>query len=529
MKWRFALVMLLSWSCLCEAKKPAVQDPAALAPTHGLVFANLPKGGVEILQVAPVAGGKEIALDLTQRPGGSYQSRWLPEGDYRITKWGLSTWSPPQPFHVQAGRVTDLGSLLAIGLGGYTRVYVSLRPDEERAAIEPVLRQLDSVLQVKEPIRWQQPTPSAPSALVFPGSGMGLIPDLLLNASYRNAMPPQVRALLDAKSPEEFLGRAREITLPMYEEAAIDRDGKTYFGADLGRIRVRDPDGHWSSIGMDTLHTIPAVEWVDGVLVAGSDDGVIRRSQDGGATWSGLRRIAGDAVIDIDHQDGAWLVTTSHVIPQPNGMFFLDRLSVHRATRPDLSDLERLRDFPIDAKAKDLVGWIGAQPQVHGQWFMINTGKLQRLDLSTLAWKELAVPSRISRFNIDPDSGLVSATFAMGAFSKIHVSEDNGETWTQIGRPPYAIFDVQMQGRDQGYAVRLNADAVKTRWQVYAFDAGINDWRMASEAPSNCKPLRANMSQPILCLRGDGSIRRLDAGKWVSEVDTQIDEAAGSR
>lgn len=517
--WPVMLALLL-WAPLSDAKKSDVQDPKALAATHGYVFANFPKAA-EILQVTPAAGGKSIALLVRAGPGTPSQGRWLPEGDYYVWKWGLSTWSPAQPFHVQAGRVTDLGSLVAIGIGGYARIYVSVRPAEEAQAVDAALREFDAVLADKAPIRWQQDTPSQPSALVLPGSGMGLVGDLMLRASYKNAMPPKVRALLDAKTPDELLERARDITPPMYEEAAIDAAGNQYFGADLGRLRVRDASGHWTTVGMDTLHTISAVEWAGGALVTGSDDGVIRRSTDGGKTWTVLKRLDGVAVIDIDQANGMWLVTTSHATIKA-GTGLLDRISVLKATQPDLSDLASVRDFPVNAK--ELFGWFGARPQLDKRWFTLGLGKLHRLDLESMTWKELSVPSFVTMHRVDEASGLVTAFLAKGVFSKIYVSADHGDTWTQVGRPPYAIFDVQFDARDRGYASRLNMDALSSRWETYAFDASINDWKQTSETPRNCKPLRTAMSQPVLCVQGDASIHRLEDGKWINEVDTHVAE-----
>lgn len=512
------VMALLLWTSFCDAKKPDVQDSQALAATHGYVFANLPKPA-EILQVTPVAGGKPIALLVRTGPGTPSQGRWLPEGDYYVSKWGLSTWLPAQPFHVQAGRVTDLGSLVAIGIGGYARIYVSLRPAEEAHSVDGVLREFDAVLADKDPIRWRQDTPSQPSALVLPGSGMGLIADLFVRAGYKNAMPPKVRALLDAKTPDDLLERARDITPPMYEEAATDAADTLYFGADLGRLRVRDATGHWTSVGMDTLHTISAVEWAEGALVTGSDDGVLRRSTDAGKTWTELKRLDGVAVIDIDQSNGTWLVTTSHATIKA-GAALLDRVSVLKATKPDLSDLTNVRDFPVNAK--DLLGWMGARPQLDKRWFTLGLGKLHRLDLESMTWKELQVPSVVTMHRIDEKSGLVTAFLAKGVFSKIYVSADHGDTWTQVGRPPYAIFDVQFDAPDHGYASRLNMDAVSSKWETYAFDASINDWKQTSESPRNCRPLRTAMSQPVLCLQGDASIHRLEGGKWVNEVDTHI-------
>ncbi|HPM57281.1 MAG TPA: hypothetical protein PK227_09100 [Thermomonas sp.] len=38
----------------------------------------------------------------------------------------------------------------------------------------------------------------------------------------------------------------------------------------------------------------------------------------------------------------------------------------------------------------------------------------------------------------------------------LHVSPNHGDAWTQIGRPPYVICEVQMDSVDRGWTSRWN-------------------------------------------------------------------------
>lgn len=132
--------------------KTSEQDAKSKAATHGYVYASFPKVSNGFLTVTPAAGGREWELAERQDPGHKAQGLWLPEGDYRIARWGPYAWEPAQSFHVQAGRVTDLGSLLSINVGGYAQVFVSVHPAEKAHAIDAALDEYGGALVSREPI-----------------------------------------------------------------------------------------------------------------------------------------------------------------------------------------------------------------------------------------------------------------------------------------------------------------------------------------------------------------------------------------
>jgi hypothetical protein len=488
------LLLGLLWAAPLLAKTP---DARTLAATQGYVYASFPKPSRGLLTVVPVAGGREYELVERLDAGRKAQGLWLPEGDYRIAYWSPHKWQS-EPFHVQAGRVTDLGSLLALGVGGKQQVLVSLHPAEEAHAVDAALDEFAGALVSREPIAWTAVAPSKPVQGGIAGTTAGAIPQLAT-----------------AATAAELLRGARAYAPPMYDEPAIAADGTLYYGADLGQLRVRAPAGQWSNVGMDTLHSIPAVEWLEGALVTGSDDGVLRRSTDAGKTWTQLRKLDGEMIIDIDQAQGTWLVTTSHLIPNRRGFLALDHIKVYKANAADLSDLAVLRDFPLDPNF--LSNYLAARPQlVKGQFFLTLPDQLVRLDLASMQWKTLTPPGKVSEAGMEPSTGVLSAFLSKGAFSKVYVSEDAGDSWVQTGRPPYVIFDVQFQTRDSGWANRINMNAISVDWEVYAYDRASDDWKKVATAPRNCRISRASATQPTFCFASD-AIYRLGTAGWQAE------------
>lgn len=516
--------------------KESPQTPAQLAPTHGFVYVSFPKTGNDALVVRPVADGKDIKLETPAAaaplPGAKAYGQWLPAGQYRIAGWGALEWEDGPAFEVQPGRVTDLGSFVGVNVGGHQVVLVPIPHAEHVGAVALATQPIASVLKDPAPIAPATPTVSPAMDLPQPSYGMGLIVDLLM-AYERKVNRPSIReALKAAKDPAEFLRLLRSTAPPLQDEPARLADGTLYFGADYGQLRRRTPDGQWSHLGIDTLRQILAVEHADGRLLAGSDDGHLRESRDGGATWTEAKTFGPmESIIDIDHAAGRWVVTTTEMFDDPNaarggGLIAAVkgtpsvRMRVYTGAGDDLAGLAVSKEFVL--APKDQVGWLGARGQlVDGRYTLMAGTQMQRLDLASGEWKAITPGPRISSHRVDPTTGVIAAVWSQGAFSKLYTSTDHGDTWTQIGRPPYVIYDVQMDAKDRGWASRWNMGAFSGTWETYAFDPAKNDWRKSGEAPFNCRLLRVASDLPVLCIAPDASIIGLHAGVWEAEFSAQ--------
>lgn len=192
------------------------------------------------------------------------------------------------------------------------------------------------------------------------------------------------------------------------------------------------------------------------------------------------------------------------------------RMRVYTGQRGDLGDLAVSRQFTLTPK--DQAGWLGARGQlVEGRYYVLAGTALQRLDLASRQWTTITPGARIGSHRIDPDSGVITALWSQGAFSKVYVSSDRGASWTQIGRPPYIIHDVQMDSTKDGWASRWNMGAFGGTWETYRFASAKDDWDKSGEAPFNCKLMRIAKTVPVLCITNDASIVGLHGGKWEAE------------
>lgn len=495
----------------------ATAEQVSIATTDGYVYVNFPKGVAGILTVQPVQGGEARTLVMRQddwSEGKLAFGRWLPAGQYRITKWGDQPWGDYPAFEVQAGRVTDLGSLVPIDIGGYALVVLPVRHPETEHDIDLALDAFAPYLTSREPLRWEPKVPPQPIQLK-PGF-------TLLGLMARANKPSMIEQLASVGSIAEFLKLARTMTPPTYGyEPGIDAESNLYFGADLGQIRVRHSDGSWGNIGIDTLRSISSVEVVGDSLFAGSDNGNIYRTTDGGKSWTNLNVVVGhEKVIDLDRVPGRWIVTTAHEVSYPYG-FVVDRITVHTAGQDDLSDLTVSKQFPLPDPSK-LVPWMGVRGDIAGNDYYINTfTQLQRLDLSSMQWESIKPPTKLSAHRVDPRTGIITAFLSDGIYSKIYVSADRGLTWKKVGRPPDFIGDVQFDDLGNGYASRRRFKGATLVFETYAYDASVNDWRMTSEAPSNCWPVRVSPAMPVLCIASNSSIQSQHGSEWTMEYSTQ--------
>lgn len=514
----------------------APQDPAKLVATHGYAYASFSKGGRDVLVVSPVGSRREFRIDMTAAVPAvaSMQASgvWLPAGSYRIAGWGLLKWKDGPTFEIKPGRVTDLGDYVAVNVGGYKTVVMPITQAEHPGGVLAATQSFASLLVDPTPLRPETLSLSPAMEDGAVDTGLGLVGDLLMLYDRKVNKTSTIEALTAAKDPVEFLRLVRTVTVPAQDEPAVLTDGTMYFPADFGQLRRRTPDGQWSNIGMDTLRRITSVEADAERLVAGSDDGHIRETRDGGATWTSLASLGSmRSVVDIDHAGTYWVVTTmENVDPfkaaRVQAGFKLQqlgetvRLRVFVAQHDDLSDLALSREWSLPYNER--WGWTAPQGQlVDHRYYLLAGNTPQRLDLPSGQWRAIAPRERTSALRVNPSTGVLAAVWNQGAFSKVYYSTNHGESWQQIGRPPYVINDLQMDTGSSGWATRWNVGAFSGVWELYAYSVKKDDWEMTGEAPFNCKPMRAGTDVPLLCMATDSSIFALRDGAWKVEFSAQ--------
>jgi hypothetical protein len=329
---------------------------------------------------------------------------------------------------------------------------------------------------------------------------------------------------------------------PRGDEAGVDRDGNLYYGADLGQIRVRRPDGTWNSLDTGSLTEITAVEAAGARLVAGDLRGVLRVSDDGGSSWTKAHGLIGNqAILDIDRVDSRWLVIAADFIDAPPPLGFVAaapgtprgwtlgaRLYVYSGSRDDFTDLAPIREVALQQPGFSVaaVGFTRirgltetyAGHAAGGFYFLSTLKSLLRLDLATLQWSEHDAGHRVDSIRISRDGKLITAKRLQGAFSKVSVSSDYGVTWIPYSRPPYVLYDVALETADSGESTRWNAGMFSAAIEFYAYDPKLKDWRKSFGTPEGCvQLLRDAEYQQRYCLTNGGSILARQGDTWVAE------------
>lgn len=534
------MIRVLMSACLLMAALPAMAKdeptPAQLAADHGLVTARfhgtLPATQLGVLMLSPPtlglrpAGGRDngrddVYLQVRQDNPESFGS-WLPAGRYRMASWRLSRWAEGPEIEVVAGRITDLGDLLEVSLGGDDVVLLPITHPEVDSRLDPWRAEVGAHLVSQEALRWQPDQVPAPIKIVLQStSGMyggGLIMDLMMRSA-RNANRTEVKAQLrDVRSLPEFEARALEALPPTRDEAAFDDKGRTYFGADFGRVRVREADGRWHTLDTGTLADVTAVEWRAGTLMAGTESGQLFASTDEGKTWSTLRRFdRNEAIGDLDRVGDRWIVLTAHGEYNPKiRMITAVRSTVYGASADDLSDLAQIKRF--DQKINNpFVLWKAPRGDGAGDYYYVEAfPKLQRLHLPSGEWLTLKVPGAVTGVAVSSDTGAVTAV-GRG----LYLSRNHGEKWTRLFGPggKGMIGAGRFHDMSRGWlATWRNPTPNTSVLVVQELGEGDTAWKTHEDAPLGClRILRDAAGDPGYCVSVDGTLLRREGLGWIEE------------
>lgn len=533
-----ALVLVALVSAPAVAKKKPEPAPEVLAPTHGYVFADLPKGTAGALSVQRL-GTEADPVILWPRDGEEVQRTvggWLPAGEYRIASYDGIGYGQDTRIEVQAGRVTDLGTLIPVTAGGYNVVLLPVREDEHERDVDAAVKQFANVLADPAPIRWTPARPPAPGKVgVGPSDipGGGVLENMLAGAIARDAFkkntPDAIPSLHDVASIPEFQRLAKQFAQPTTDGQA-DGAGRVYFPAPLGAIRVREQDGTWSAIDTGTFARIASVHAEGDTLLAGTDDGRLMRSNDRGTTWTLASRLPADqAIIDIAHAGDQWFVTTeSYKRTEVAAYTFNNDIAavrVYTAPDADLSTTTLLHTLAYEPSNK----WGAMQmqkPRAHmtkDAYFVMGGDGVHRFDLATRTWRRVPTPKgKIASFRFDATDTTMVAYGTGTMVSKVFLSRDAGESWQTLPKPSIGYREMTFDADGRGYAFRIDFGPKTERWEVEEYNATTGgDWERTSFLPIRCRPMRVGAGTPALCVTTGSDIYALKDGKWVMEFDAQ--------
>lgn len=506
------------------ASAPPAQAPEQLRATHGFVRITVPQlDQLPGLQLKQEGSGESFALTRQDDVGSRSYGRWIPAGLYRIEDMKQADGQPYPPMRVEAGRVLDLGALTLLQLGNYEVLDLVMPHPEAEQDLQATLRQLAPHLAVAEPARWSQSVvpaarrPRSPDVL-----GGGLVPALIVLAIEEANRPPLKERLKRAATPAQAYAIAAATMPPLTDDPGIGDNGERYYGADLGQVRVRRADGSWDHLDTGSLQAITSVAFADGRLVAGTVQGDLRLSDDGGKTWTlSPSRFPGQAVADIDRVGNHWFVLTTTETRDGNFFPFMQRWRLSALDGDRLDNARTLLEQPMKNPTLVISGnrVRGVAPNDGSAYYVNGFDTVLKVDPATLAVNRLTVPiDAVGRLNVGQDQRTLSAYVSGGLFSKLFLSTDGGATWKARPAPPYPGVDVVVDAQGTVRATRWDVGAFKSRLELHQLAAGSEQWKPGPKVPEDClRMLTDGKGAASTCVMNSGQLLTYRQDKWVTE------------
>jgi len=520
---RKILTLLVLALTLTGCQTTPTQQPAkVLSKNNGYVYLNIINPGYyKGVAVRSLKTGEEYELIKYIEKSIISYGLWLPAGQYTLSKWSGYALKDYAAFTIAIGRVTDLGSLLPVNIGGHELVVLPIRHPEFSSYVNSMTKQFSSELRSLTPLTWSMNTVPTPITLTANSSGLGLIIDLI-NVYAHEAVKPSINSKLKIlKDIPEFLDLALSSTPPNIMEPAKDAENNIYYGANLGQIRVHQSKGGWRSLNTGTLQKVTSVSINNNKIYAGSIDGKLRVSSDHGENWTLLREFKNQAISSIKKVPQGWMIITAR---HNNYSDIFDTFLNIKSTQlwfsnDDFNVLKKLKQTAISKDSYLPIQLNGVY--VNGSYYAHIYPDLVRVNPETLTVTTLKIPSEISYFSVNDNDDFLSITKAQGIFSNLYISTNQGGKWKEINTPPYQAMQVYFSAPKQAAATRWSAGAFSSSIQILKYDASEDLWTLVNEAPDGCKKLLWLDHKPSYCVMRGGSILGLKENKWIVEYTNQ--------
>jgi len=350
----------------------------------------------------------------------------------------------------------------------------------------------------------------------YPG---GIIQDLIVGYSRKLAKPPVNGSLTNSKSVSNFLAVAEAESPPLTQIGMPDGDGDLYYGAALGEIRVRRRGGQWGSINTGVIHQVTAIGWNGRTLVAGYDNGSIRASDDHGVHWSPVTTLpSGYPVMSLDWTGQRWIVETFAGLQSVANELQGRHVTIYISNDSSLSSFTRIYNT---GDSRTVVAGV----QLLGNSYYVGTGvKLVRLDLRSMKWSAVKLPTWASGFYFSRDGHILTVFRTDGIFSSVYVSENGGANWRETARPPMVLLDVKYTSPTYGVALQYDIGLNSASLKIYSYDAASRQWILQEPEPkSSCVWFVDDADGiPTYCVTRGWDILAKHDNKW------QVEAAASS-
>ena len=506
---------------------------AQRAQTEGFVVVRFASNGghiYELLRVEELETGKGgglrnpavQALELANRGlSSAVHTGWLPAGEYRLKRFETagSTYTASgrlsleelfPPFQVEAGVITDLGTLIEQPVGGAISTVVQWNgPDAYNDELYEGLRSAAGGL-AGSPIRWDgtigwkyQETIATHSA---PGGLISAIAEHVVRGPNELMLKEQWS---QTASPAELVTLIKQATIAL-TRPAFDADDNAYFGSNLGQVLRRSKNGMWTNLDTRTLDEIGGVV-VDGArLYASTVHGVLLTSTDAGAAWTvSPTRLPGRVTSMARLPSGDLLVATAGTADLDAAIFRgpdLQTLSAEPWKRLEIgSRVKRFRNrrAMLAVSGERLIAWVH-----YNKSFVYDT----RVD----TWADTKTDADLGELLVNDAAGLV---YSAGPFKNALLTADDGRTWktTRFSETPVAVG---FRDASNGIAVVVEG-GVMVSGEYFAettADGGAT-WTRVGAPPSGCMFGRyLPPTDEMVCMGRDGGIQTTKNGvDWTIE------------
>lgn len=497
-----------------------LNQPDVSNGTDGLVYATSlnSKQWKDVVEIRSVSTQKTYQLRVDQKGRIENLHAWVPPGDYQLASWNGAKFPTYESFQVLSRRVADLGTLTPIQTGDYKFVVLPLHEADMEPAMAALHTTYPGALNDAAATEWRPMT--MPPLLVQPGHYPGgLIQDLIVSYSRKLATPPVNASLTNSKSVSNFLGVAGAESPPLTQTGVSGGDGDLYYGAALGEIRARRRGGKWDSINTGVIHQVTAIGWNGRTLVAGYDNGSIRASDDHGVHWSPVTTLpSGDPVMSLDWTGQRWIVETFAGLRSIANFLQGKHVTIYISNNSSLSSFTQIYNT---GGSRIIV----ARVQLVGNSYYVGTGvKLACLDLRTMKWSAIKLPTFASGFYFNKNGRILTVFRSSGIFSSVYVSENGGASWRETARPPMILLDVKYTSPTSGVALQYDMGLNSASLKIYNYESASKQWKLQEpEPPSSCVWFVDDADGiPTYCVTRGWDILAKHDNKW------QVEAAASS-
>jgi len=512
-----AIFITLSAGCATAPEK----KPSELAGDHGYLTGAIHSKEIVGLELQGENGKRVSVYTDSTFLAHRRINTWIPTGKYQIVRMiipgivntNLVTFeknSLPE-IELKAHGVTDLGNLVPVNLGGgaYTLAW---QPRTDRRQPRIVQENLE-IFDPNRSITWSA-SGKLPLGKISTGStGLGLIADWVV--AYGEAGQRGKSMGFDDLTHENALVHIQSFSSPV-TPLYLDDAGSEYFGTTLGAIRYKTGDS-WNLMTTGSLEAVTAVRYeASGHILAALESGELLESIDGGTTWKRLSTFGtGELAVDIRKINGILYVST-WIPDEVLGV----KLSEAQTVKPTVKIYsiagEQLEEIAVVECAQTLK--VFASPRIENNatslFVSMPQETLAEVNVSTGSVRKIDPPKKFTGFSYSAESDLMAVWLAGGMFSHAHFSDDLGNNWGKLPKPPYQPRDIYLETTANGYMWSLSANFNSTNYELARIDANKNRWEPIAESDKSCTQILSNFQHnQHYCVFPNGVLLELSNNK----------------